>query len=168
MLKVNPTVCIVGNGGSLSKKSLGKIIDQHDVVVRCNFFEMAERSDCSKLKEVWIRSFEAQSTNFFTNAKKIRRIDNSVLLEPIKHASPTTGILGICYAISSFKYHPINIVGFGLSDKFDRTHYENRVLPFNGHDLEFERLLINKFVQQGFVRRLDECDNSLSRSFRAM
>lgn len=189
MLKLNKKkVCIVGNGISLKNLSLGKIIDDHDVVIRCNFFEIdgyesdvgskithwllsaffvtkpgiGSRVDCSNLEEVWVSKYKDVAVeSVLINVKKYQLIDRTILKEEIK-VIPTTGLLGICYAISKFSC-PINIVGFGMNDKIEKSHYEkNRCPSWTGHDLDSERLILNKWENQGKIRRLDENNYSIS------
>lgn len=192
MLKIdNPaSVCIVGNGISLKGRSLGSVIDDHECVVRCNFFmtngyeedtgrktthwlmssffatrvEIDQRKDCSGFKEVWVCPMNrpVPVETILNNVKCFCYLSKSLLASENIDFLPTTGLVGIGFAIQRWKKR-IDLVGFGRADRIETPHYEhNRNPSWTGHNLESERLLINKWVERGLVRRIDEDCNSIS------
>ena len=74
----------------------------------------------------------------------------------------TTGLLAIIMALN--EWGKADIAGFGASYESKPGHYFNGKARFyRHHDLDVERELINRWVEMGLVRRLDENRRSLSR-----
>lgn len=178
------SICIVGNGESLLRKKLGKKIDNHSIVVRCNKFRIKSFEkdvgiktthwicraswangnfkrwkNCEKYDEVWTFDGEIQSLK---NAKKIIVLDGyEQLPEELKHIHPTSGLVAILYCINRWNTC-VNIAGCGNSTEIKTKHYFNNLVNWERHDLDLERIFINKLIAEGKVRRLDEDYNSIS------
>tara|TARA_Y100000034_G_C6905697_1_gene420166 strand:+ start:1901 stop:2488 length:588 start_codon:yes stop_codon:yes gene_type:complete len=132
--------------------------------------EIKEWSNCSNLEEVWVRynsftppKYKEAVTEALSNVKIYHWIQPELsLLEEFNEKQPTSGLVGIVYALSRWP-HPLDIVGFGTSEAINKAHYEESKVPsWTYHNLDIERLLINKWVSKGMVRRIDENYNTIS------
>ncbi len=176
-------VCLVGNAISLKNKTLGKLIDKNDVIVRMNNYVIHphEKDVGNKTTHWFINNVIREqpiNENYLKNIEEIwiRNINQSINLKPINFKSitnidpgefenwlfniktikwPTNGIMAIDYCLKRYK-PPINIVGFGFSTHIDFNHYDNKMYTdWKWHDLDKERLIINDLESKNLVKRLD-------------
>ncbi len=125
--------------------------------------QICEWGDCSSFNEVWVRHSvkHKDAVVQVLNDVKIYRWIKSGLSPVVGDwtktlCKPTTGLVGIVYALSQYPL-PLNIAGFGTSGFIDPSHYEPKRTPsWSSHDLDAERILINHWVKEGIVRRMEE------------
>jgi len=66
----------------------------------------------------------------------------------------TTGFLALIFAMHHYKT-PISIGGFGFSEYSNYDYYSGGEINRN-HSLDKERLVINRWVEQGLLNRIEE------------
>ena len=129
--------------------------------------------DCSDIEEVWVRTGLPKYTNAVID--KLKNVKTYYWLKPSSSSVvgdwskiffdnkiiPTTGLVGIVHSFSRWS-PPLDIIGFGVSDSIDNSHYEeSRVPSWSHHNIDIERILINKWVKEGLVSRIDENNHSI-------
>lgn len=122
----------------------------------------------SGLEKVWIKEFddEPESKQGMINTIKSRMnlTDDMFVIVPIPgeifnelkdklKQIPSTGIMGLETAKRTFKDEEIYIVGIG--DGTNKKYYDS-TSPLAGHNWEKEKELIDSWVEQGLIKRLEK------------
>jgi hypothetical protein len=143
--------------------------------------EFKYKLDCKNFEEVWISynpesklnikniiiSLKNVKSHSLINLKNPEEWSNSLFSELknklyVKNKQPTTGLIGIIYALKKWERF-IEIAGFGNSEYISSYHYEKERKPsWSIHDLETERIIINKLAKSHILRRIDESSNTIS------
>lgn len=143
--------------------------------------EFKYKLDCKNFEEVWINynpKSKLNIKNIIISLKNLKSYKLINLKKPnewstsffsqwenklyVKNKRPTTGLIGIIYALKKWKKF-IEIAGFGNSKCISSYHYEKNInTNWTFHDLETERILINKLAKSKKIRRIDESSNTIS------
>jgi len=100
---------------------------------------------------VWVHDLSVPSQPLL---HQFRAWHEGVMPDIFKVQWPTTGLSTIALAITAVGY--VDVIGFGLRDVFRAGYFWAPDLGVGAaHDYEVERVLINKWEQQGQLRRLD-------------
>ena len=180
--KSKPTICLVGNAFSLNNSGLGEIIDSHDHVVRFNtyvtttpedtgkkvthhafFFKRLVRTDSifpeyiDRANNIWVKAEPDQHIPLRAKTISKTNLIPFMTIAELPDLDPTVGLLAIKHIFNQYGWLPISIAGFGYSDYSKNTHYYDNTKLNKAHDLDEERILINRWISQGKIVRLEEC-----------